>query len=389
MPSKISSDKPFMKILIAPDSFKESLSAEQVANAIKAGFVVHYPNADYHLMPIADGGEGTLDALVSNAQGKIKTSSVHGPLGDKVLARWGLIKQGACAVIEMAEASGIALIPANKRHVLDASSFGTGEIILEALNLGVKQIILCLGGSATNDAGAGIAQALGIRLLDKSGIDLTKGGAALSQLAHIDLSALHPSASKVEWLLACDVDNPLCGDKGASVVFGPQKGATPEQVNRLDLALSHFAQQAIPVIQQDHTHTPGFGAAGGAALGIALFAKPQLTSGIDIVLKTSQFEQHLAGVDLVITGEGQMDYQTLHGKAPFGVAKAAKGKGITVIAISGSIGSDTSGLDRYFDAVFGTTRTAQTLDKVLEEAKDNLTRVASNVAATLKLSLNK
>jgi glycerate kinase len=378
-----------MKILIAPDSFKESLSAEQVAKAIKAGFITHYPNADYHLIPIADGGEGTLDALVSNAQGEIKTSLVQGPLGDNVMARWGLIKQGACAVIEMAEASGIALTPANKRQVLSASSFGTGEIILEALNLGVKQIILCLGGSATNDAGAGIAQALGVKLLNKSGIELLKGGAALSQLTHIDLSSLHPRASEVEWLLACDVDNPLCGQQGASAVFGPQKGATPEQVKTLDLALAHFAQQAVTVIHKDHTHTPGFGAAGGTALGIALFTNPKLTPGIEIVLQTSEFEHHLTGVDLVITGEGQMDYQTLHGKAPFGVAKAAKEKGISVIAISGSIGSDTRGLECYFDAIFGTTRAPLALEKVLEEAEANVTRVASNVAATLKLSLKK
>jgi len=376
-----------MKIIIAPDSFKESLNAEQVANAIKTGFSQHYPDADYHLMPIADGGEGTLDTLVSNTQGEIKISQVQGPLGDKVMARWGLINQGQCAVIEMAEASGIALTPANKRQVLYASSFGTGELILEALNLGVEQIILCLGGSATNDAGAGIAQALGIQLLDKTGRELQKGGAALSQLASIDLSSLHPRASQVNWLLACDVDNPFCGDQGASAVFGPQKGATPHEVKTLDSALSHFAQQAITVINKDHSHTPGFGAAGGTALGIALFTNPQLKPGIEIVLQASQFEQHLNGVDLVITGEGQMDYQTLHGKAPFGVAQAAKKKGIKVIAISGSIGSDTSGLDGYFDAVFGTTRASQTLDKVLEEAEDNLTRVACNVAAILKLSL--
>jgi len=376
-----------MKILIAPDSFKESLNAEQVANAIKTGFSQHYPDANYHLMPIADGGEGTLDTLVSNTQGEIKISQVQGPLGDNVMARWGLIHQGQCAVIEIAEASGIALTPANKREVLHASSFGTGELILDALNLGVEQIILCLGGSATNDAGAGIAQALGIQLLDKTGRELQKGGAALSQLASIDLSRLHPRASQVNWLLACDVDNPLCGDQGASAVFGPQKGATKNQVKALDLALSHFAQQAITVINKDHRRTPGFGAAGGTALGIALFTNPQLKPGIEIVLQASQFEQHLNGVDLVITGEGQMDYQTLHGKAPFGVAKAAKEKGINVIAISGSIGSDTSGLDAYFDAVFGTTRTAQTLDKVLEEAEDNLIRVACNVAAMLKLSL--
>ncbi len=383
----MSSNTSFMKILIAPDSFKESLSAEQVANAIRAGFITHYPDADYHLIPIADGGEGTLDTLISNAHGEIKRSLVQGPLGDKVIAKWGLIKQGLCAVIEIAEASGIALTPINKRQVLHASSFGTGELILEALNLGVEEIILCLGGSATNDAGAGIAQALGIQLLDKTGKELQKGGEALSQLARIDLSSLHPRASKVNWLLACDVDNPLCGEQGASAVFGPQKGATPNDVKTLDSALSHFAQQTFTVINKDHSLTPGFGAAGGTALGIALFANPQLRPGIEIVLQTSRFEQHLKGVDLVITGEGQMDYQTLHGKAPFGVAKAAKEKGITVIAIAGSIGSDTSGLDHYFDAIFGTTRTAQTLEKVLEEAEDNLIRVACNVAAILKLSL--
>lgn len=376
-----------MKILIAPDSFKESLSAEQVAHAIKQGFQQHFPDADYQLTPIADGGEGTLDALVSNTGGEIKTAHVEGPLGDIIEARWGLINQKKSAIIEIAEASGITLITPNKRQILKASSFGTGQLIAAALDHGVEQIILCLGGSATNDAGAGIAQALGIRLLDKNANEIKKGGEALLNLVQIDLKGLHPRASKVEWLLACDVDNPLCGKNGASAVFGPQKGATPSQVSKLDLALSHFAKQVELITNENHTKSLGFGAAGGTALGIALFTKPALKPGIDIVLTASQFEQQLTGVDLVITGEGQMDYQTLQGKAPFGVAKAAKEKGIKVIAIAGAIGSETHGLNQYFDAIFGTTRAALPLETVLEEAEKNLVRVASNIAATLSLSL--
>ena len=375
-----------MKILIAPDSFKESLSAEQVAKAIKKGFQQHFKTADYQLVPIADGGEGTLEALINNAQGELKTSQVEGPLGDRVSARWGLIDQGQSAVIEIAEASGIALIPAAKRDVLKASSYGTGQLIKEALDHGVKKIILCLGGSATNDAGAGIAQALGAQLLDDKGQMIEKGGAALINLKQIDLSNLHPNASNTEWLLACDVDNPLCGKLGASAVFGPQKGATPTMVTKLDHALQHFSEQVEHLTHINHAQSPGFGAAGGTALGIALFAQPQLKPGIDIVLDTSHFEQKLADVDLVITGEGQMDYQTLHGKAPFGVAKVAKQKGIKVIAIAGSIGEDTQGLDQYFDAIFGTTRAPLSLEKVLEEAETILVRVATNIAATLNLS---
>ena len=226
-----------MKILIAPDSFKESLSAKQVANAIEQGFRMHFVDAEYQQIPIADGGEGTLDALISSNKGEMKTSLVEGPLGELTKANWGVINQGQVAIVEIAEASGLALISPEKRQVLAASSYGTGQIIKQALDLGVKQIILCLGGSATNDAGAGIAQALGIQLLDKNNIELAKGGAALSRLAKINTDNLHPRANQVEWLLACDVDNPLCGPRGASAVFGPQKGASSEDVKILDMAL--------------------------------------------------------------------------------------------------------------------------------------------------------
>ena len=376
-----------MKILIAPDSFKESLSAEQVAKAIEQGFRQYFPEADFQRIPIADGGEGTLSALVSSNQGELKISQVEGPLGDLTEAKWGLINQGKLAVIELAEASGLALVAPEKRQVLAASSYGTGQIIKQALDLGVTQIILCLGGSATNDAGAGIAQALGIQLLDKAGNEIEKGGAALSQLNKINMDNLHPKASQIEWLLACDVDNPLCGPRGASAVFGPQKGATQEEVKTLDTALDNFAKLAKNLTKEDHSKTQGYGAAGGTALGISLFARPKLEAGIDIVLRTANFEQHLEGTDLVITGEGQMDYQTLHGKAPFGVAKAAKEKGIKVIGISGSLGADTSGLEQYFDAIFDSTRASMPLEQVLAEAEKNLVHLASNIAATLKLSL--
>ena len=376
-----------MKILIAPDSFKESLSAEQVAKAIEQGFRQYFPEADFQRIPIADGGEGTLSALVSSNQGELKISQVEGPLGDLTEAKWGLINQGKVAVIELAEASGLALVTPEKRQVLVASSYGTGQIIKQALDLGVTQIILCLGGSATNDAGAGIAQALGIQLLDKAGNEIEKGGAALSQLDKINMDNLHPRASQIEWLLACDVDNPLCGPRGASAVFGPQKGATQEEVKTLDTALDHFAKLAKNLTKEDHSKTQGYGAAGGTALGISLFARPKLEAGIDIVLRTANFEQHLEGTDLVITGEGQMDYQTLHGKAPFGVAKAAKEKGIKVIGISGSLGADTSGLEQYFDAIFDSTRASMPLEQVLAEAEKNLVHLASNIAATLKLCL--
>jgi glycerate kinase len=378
-----------MKIVIAPDSYKESLSAQQVADTIKAGFLVHFPDANYVTLPIADGGEGTLDSLIEAKRGEIRTLLVEGPLGQSIKARWGLFhdQQHTTGVIELAEASGIALNSAAERNIEKASTYGTGQLIKAALDHGVDRIILCLGGSATNDGGAGIAQALGVQLIDKHGAELQRGGAALVHLVTIDSRQLHPRASKIGWLVACDVSNPLCGVNGASAVFGPQKGATSEQVKLLDSALNHFSHKIEQTTGKNQSNTPGFGAAGGTPLGLALFAELQLKPGIDIVLDAVQLEHHIQDADLVITGEGQMDFQTLFGKAPFGVAKMARGHHVPAIGIAGSLGNDLTGLDDYFNAVFATVRAPQSLEQVLKEAQQNLKQTATNIAATLKLTI--
>jgi glycerate kinase len=359
-----------------------------VADTIKAGFKTQFTDAEYITLPIADGGEGTLDSLVAAKDGEIHSQVVEGPLGQDVKARWGLFSdQGvSTAIIELAEASGIALNAPDERDIERASTFGTGQLIKTALDTGVNRIILCLGGSATNDAGAGIAQALGAKLRNHQGNELDRGGKALLELESIETTYLHPRAKQVEWLIACDVSNPLCGVKGASSVFGPQKGASDEQVKILDSALAHFANKAAEITDINHQNSPGFGAAGGTPLGITLCGTPTLKPGIDIVLEATQLDQHLKGADLVITGEGQMDFQTLFGKAPFGVANRAKKLGIPTIGIAGSLGKDLTGLDEYFVAVFGTVRSPQPLQQVLQEAKDNLKQTADNIAKVLRLA---
>lgn len=378
-----------MKIIIAPDSFKESLSAAQVATTIKAGFLRHFPDADYVTLPIADGGEGTLDALISAKNGQLHSMNVSGPLGNIIQARWGHFEADGqvTAVIELAEASGLALVAVAERNIHRASTYGTGELIKAALDVNVDRIILCLGGSATNDAGAGIAQALGVKFLDGQGQELPPGGLALNQLSALDFEHLHPRAKVVEWILACDVTNPLCGQHGASAVFGPQKGANADDIIELDAALAHFSQQVEQVTGINHSTSAGFGAAGGTPLAISMLTSIQLKPGVDIVLDAIGLAHHMKDADLVITGEGQMDFQTLFGKAPFGVAKRAKDVGIPTIAIAGSLGSDLTGLDTYFSAVFGTVRSPQPLQQVLKEAPHNLFTTASNIAALLKINL--
>lgn len=374
-----------MKIVIAPDSFKESLSAKQVCQAIENGFKETFPHADYHHLPLADGGEGTVDVLMQGLTGERKASLVEGPLGERVYAHWALLDEGKTALIEIAAASGLDLTQPEQRNPLITSTYGTGELIKEALDAGVDKILLGLGGSATNDGGAGIAQALGARLLDAQGNELSTGGAALEQIASIDLTDIHPRCQEVELIVACDVSNPLCGEMGASSVFGPQKGASPEMVAMLDRALSQFAMIAAPYNGMNHQQSPGFGAAGGAPLGLSLLFNLHLQSGIEMVLDVLNADELLHNADLVITGEGQMDNQTLQGKTPFGIAKRANARGIPVIGIAGSLGQDVEALYERMDSLFGTVRSPQALPQVLSEAEANLTRTARNIAATLYL----
>ncbi|MCL0099774.1 glycerate kinase [Dehalococcoidia bacterium] len=332
-----------MKIVIAPDSYKGSIYAPEAARAMRVGVLRVLPDAEVVLVPVADGGDGTLEALVATSSGESKTAEVTGPMGEQVRASWGALGDKRTAVIEMARTSGLALVPTDKRDPLVATTFGLGEMIEQALESGYRSFILGIGGSATNDAGSGMAQALGIRLLDRNGADLPFGGGALSELSRIDMKGIDPRVSESEFSVACDVNNPLTGPEGAAAVYGPQKGATSAVVGRLDEALAHFAKVVRRDIGPDINDIPGSGAAGGLGGGMIAFLGGHLRPGGDIVLEAVNFDQYLNGANLVITGEGQLDFQTVYSKAPIGVAQRAKQKGIPVIAVVGSLG------DRFTD----------------------------------------
>ena len=377
-----------MKIVIAPDSFKESLTALQVAQAIEIGFKKIFPDAEYIKVPMADGGEGTVQSLIDAWQGQAMVTEVTAPLGNKVLAEWGLSADRKTAIIEMAAASGLHLVAENERNPLITGSYGTGELIKAALNFGVEKIILGIGGSATNDAGVGMLQALGAAFLDDEGKPLVAGGAALKQLSKIDLSALDPRLVTTQIEVACDVDNPLCGERGASAVFGPQKGATAAMIKELDAALSLFSQKVKQQLNKDIANIAGAGAAGGMGAGLQLLPKCRLKSGVDIILEATHLSKVVADADLVITGEGRMDSQTVYGKTPVGVAKTAKRFHKPVIAIVGCLRADYEVVyDAGIDAVFPIIRNLASLSDTLAQGRENLISTAQNVARTLKLKI--
>ena len=305
-----------MKILISPQAFKESLSGMEAALAIEEGVLRALPNAQTTLIPIADGGDGTLETLVSTTGGTIQRATVEDPLGRPITSSWGALGDGQTAMIEMSRASGLALLQEQERNPKITSTIGTGQLILEALNNGFSKLIIGIGGSATNDGGAGMASALGVQFLDRDGKTVSDGGAALSELAHIDLATIHPGLKSAEIIGATDVTNPLCGPTGASAVYGPQKGANTEIINRLDSALMHLADIIKSDIGMDVSDKPGSGAAGGLGAGLLAFANAELRSGIDMVCDVLEFEKHVNGADLVITGEGQSDASTVYDKAP-------------------------------------------------------------------------
>lgn len=376
-----------MKIVIAPDSFKESLSAEQVASAIAQGFSSILPDAEYVQLPVADGGEGTTAALVTSTQGTFLQNQVQDPLGQPIIATWGILGDAQTAVIETAAASGLDLIPSGQRNPMVASSYGTGELIRAALDKGVSRIIFGLGGSATNDCGAGILCALGARLLDASGQPCSPGGGSLDKLAMLDISQLDPRLKQVKFEVACDVDNPLLGSEGASSIFGPQKGATPVQVKHLDLNLAHFAKHLNRVSNTDVTRIPGAGAAGGIGATLCALFNAELKSGIEIVLNAVRIDQHLQSADLVITGEGRIDSQSLRGKTPVGVAKRAKRYNCPVIALAGSMTQQQTPLKACgIDAVFSVVPGVVTLPEALQQAELNIQNCANNIATLWSLS---
>jgi len=375
-----------MKVVIAPDSFKESLSACEVAEQIAAGFREIFPAADYVMAPLADGGEGTVQAMVAATGGRIVPVSVTGPLGTAVDAFYGVSGDGRAAIIEMAAASGLMLVPPEQRNPLLTTSYGMGELIRAALNAGVSRIIAGIGGSATNDGGAGMLQALGMKLLDREGRDLEGGGGCLDRLDRIDAAGLDPRLSEVILDVACDVKNPLLGENGASTVFGPQKGATPDMVAHLDANLAHYAVVISRDLGAEVALVPGSGAAGG--MGAALLAiGGRLRPGIEIVLDAVGFEEIVRDADLIITGEGRMDSQTISGKTPHGVACIAKRLRKPVIAIAGCLAADVEVVHAHgIDAVFSAVPRPCTLDEALSNAAVNVRLAARNIAATIKLS---
>ncbi|ARJ42586.1 glycerate kinase [Pantoea alhagi] len=375
-----------MKIVIAPDSYKESLSALQVASEIENGFRAIFPDAEYVKLPVADGGEGTVEAMVAATQGKIVRLRVTGPLGEPVDAFYGLSGDESCAFIEMAAASGLELVPPAQRDPLVTTSWGTGELIANALDRGVQHFIIGIGGSATNDGGAGMVQALGARLLNAQDEQIGYGGGALPQLARIDISQLDPRLRQCRFEVACDVTNPLTGDEGASAIFGPQKGATPALVTQLDSALAHYAGIIQRDLDIDVLHIPGGGAAGGMGAALHAFCQAELRRGIEIVTEALGLDELVKDATLVITGEGRIDSQTVHGKVPIGVAKVAKRYNKPVIGIAGSLTADVGVVHQHgLDAVYSVIYSICTLEDALDNAAQNVRMTARNIAATLKI----
>lgn len=376
-----------MKIVIAPDSFKESLTAFEVAQAIQTGFMRIFPNAEYCLVPMADGGEGSVQSLIDATGGSLQKITVKAPLANQAEAFFGLSGDKQTAFIEMVAASGLHLVPFEQRNPLVTTSFGTGELIKAALDLGVQKILLGIGGSATNDGGVGMLQALGAKFLNAEQQEIGFGGAQLSQIAQIDLSGLDSRLNNVAFEVACDVDNPLCGERGASAVFGPQKGATPEMVKTLDSALAHFAETVKQQLGIEIANHAGSGAAGGMGGGLLLLPKVKLRSGVQIILDATKLAEKLADANLVITGEGRMDAQSIAGKTPIGVARTAKQFGKPVIAVVGCLRDDYPVVyDHGIDAVFPIIRQISSLEDTLKLGRENLISTAENLARVWALA---
>ncbi|QXI36323.1 glycerate kinase [Pseudomonas xantholysinigenes] len=370
-----------MKIVIAPDSFKDSLDAASVAQAIASGLAEVWPTAELRECPMADGGEGTMAAIVAASHGEQRRQWVRGPLGEPVQASWGWLPESHTAVIEMAEASGIQLVPNAQRDACRSSTWGTGELVGAALAAGARRIVLAIGGSATNDAGSGMLRALGLRLYDAAGEPLEEGGLALAQLARIDASALDPRLAHVQVEVAADVDNPLCGANGASAIFGPQKGASPAQVQALDQALSHFADHCVRLLGKDVRDEPGSGAAGGMGFAAKAFMGARFRPGVEVVAELAGLEALVQGADLVITGEGRFDAQTLRGKTPLGVARVAKRHGVPVVVLAGTLGAGYEQLYAYgIDAAFALASGPMSLEQACAEAGALLKARAADVA---------
>jgi len=377
-----------MKVVIAPDSFKDSLSALGVAQAIARAWQEVFPEAETILCPMADGGEGTLEAVLEVCKGEWREKTVVGPLGKPVQAKWGWLKQQKIAMIEMAQASGIQLVPPSERDACQSTTFGTGQLILDALDAGAKDIILTVGGSATNDGGTGLLTALGAVLLDANQNVLPAGGLALSNLSKIDLTHFDPRIQQTRFLLAADVTNPLCGSKGASYIFGPQKGATPAQLQLLDQALAHFADVSAQLLGFDKRDEAGSGAAGGLGFAAKSYLNAKFKAGVEVVAELNQLAHKISHADWVITGEGKFDRQTLNGKTVFGVSRVAKMKNVPVIVIAGTLGEGYQALYEHgVTAAFSLTNGPITLEQACEHASELIFERTTDIARLIQFNM--
>lgn len=376
-----------MKIVIAPDSFKESLTAMQVATAIEQGFKQIFPDAEYIKVPMADGGEGTVESMIDATKGQRVELNVTGPLGQPVAAFFGLLGDGKSAVIEMAAASGLHHVAPELRNPLHTTSYGTGELLLAALDQGVDRVILGVGGSATNDGGVGMMQALGAVFTDAEGKSLSHNGGALTELVGINLSGLDSRLARLSITVACDVNNPLCGANGASAIFGPQKGATPAMVELLDKALYHYGMLVEKVTGRSVVNVAGAGAAGGMGAALLGLLGAELKPGVEIVIDALKLADAIRDADLVITGEGRIDSQTITGKTPIGVARVAKRFNKVVIGLAGGLTEDHGVVHEHgLDAVFCILQRITSLAEALSSAEDNLRITSRNIAMVWKMS---
>lgn len=377
-----------MRIVTAIDSFKGSLTSIEAGEAVKKGILKVNKDAEVHVRPLADGGEGTVDTLVSGMNGIIQEVTAAGPLGKAVNCQYGIIEDTKTAVIEMSGAAGITLVPDSQRNPLHTTTYGVGEVIKDAIEKGCRRFIVGIGGSATNDGGVGMLQALGYEFINKEGKEVPHGAVGLKELRTIKDEKVLPELKDCTFKIACDVTNPLCGEKGCSAIFGPQKGATPEMVEMMDKWLATYADIAKEKYAKADADYPGTGAAGGMGFAFLTFTNAELKSGIDIVLEETNLEEYVKGADLVITGEGRLDGQTAFGKAPAGVAKLAKKYDIPVIAFAGSVTKDAVKCNEIgIDAYFPILREVVTLDKAMnsENAKENLRDTAEQVIRLINI----
>lgn len=371
-----------MKVVIAIDSLKGSLSSMEAGMAIKDGILAAKPDAEVIVKPLADGGEGTTDALIEGMNGERIDLTVTGPMHTPVDAYYGYLKDTNTAVMEMASAAGITLVPDSEKNPLLATSYGVGEMINDAIQRGCRNFIIGIGGSVTNDGGIGMLKALGVRFLDENGEDAGEGGQALAKVARIDVSGMNPLLKECHIQVACDVNNPLCGENGSTYVYGPQKGVTEDMKKTLDEAMAHFARVTSETLENDYMNTPGAGAAGGLGYAFLAYTGAALTPGIELILYAVGLEEELSGADVVVTGEGRLDFQTAMGKAPVGVARLAKKYNAKVIAFAGSVTKEATacnkeGIDAFFPILRGVCTLAEAMDPVA--ARNNMTATVEQV----------